>query len=302
MWTYWLQQNYQLARAYIDRARGAPKLKRRFFRTHGYRLNLDNPQTFSEKIQWRKLYDKNPIFPVLSHKYLVRQYITERLGHDRAQDLLVPLLQYTEDPDRIDFDALPSQFVLKASHGSGMNLIVEDASKLGHAATRALMRKWLLTHYRVKEHEWVYTKTRKGILAEERLAPPEQLVDVKISFFDGKMRDFLTVETKAGTKFLTFFDDDANRLDVRQVGLERNPDATPPAGLDEMVKLGEVLSGGLDFVRVDFLCTPERFYIGELTLLTGGGFAVLDPPSHHQTRGDFWILPIHKADIKASEK
>lgn len=301
MWKYWLQQNYQLAKAYIDRARGAPKLHRRFFRTHGYQLNLENPQTFSEKIQWRKLNDKNPIFPVLSNKYLVRQYIADKLGHDRAQELLVPLLQYTEDPDRIDFEALPSQFVLKASHGSGMNLIVEDASKLDHAATRALMRKWLLTHYRIKEHEWVYTKTPKGILAEQRIAPPEQLVDVKISFFDGKMRDFLTIETKAGTKFLTFFDGDENRLEVRQVGLEMDPDAVPPAGLNEMVKLGEVLSEGLDFVRVDFLCTPERFYIGELTLLTGGGFAVLDPPSHHQTRGAFWTLPRNKPVKKISD-
>lgn len=291
MWVYWLKQWRKRLMAHIDWILGAPKLKRRFLKRHGYPLNLDNPRTFSEKIQWRKLRDKNPIFPTLSNKYLARGYVADRLGEDRARDLLVPLLQYAEHPDAIDFAALPAQFVLKATHGSGMNLIVEDAATLDHCATRMLMRKWLMTQYRVRDHEWIYTKMPRGILAEKRIAPPDQLVDVKISFFDGRMRDFLTIETKAGTKVLTFFDSDANRLNVRQQGLEMNPDAVPPAGLTEMVRLGEVLSEGLDFVRVDFLCTPDRFYIGELTLLTGSGLVVLDPPSHHRTRGDFWTIP-----------
>ncbi|WP_179141852.1 ATP-grasp fold amidoligase family protein [Salibaculum halophilum] len=291
MWTYWLDQQCKLVLAHVDWAIGAPRLKRRFFRRHGYPLNLENPQTFSEKIQWRKLRDANPIFPTLSNKYLVRAYVADRLGKGRAQDLLVPLLQFAEDPSAIDFSELPAQFVLKATHGSGMNLIVEDASQLDQQATRALMRKWLMTHYRIKDHEWIYTKTPRAILAEARVAAPEQLVDVKISFFDGQMTDYMIIETINGTRCLTFMDASSKPQDVRQKGLAMNRDARPPPALGEMIKIGEVLSAGLDFVRVDFMCTPDRFYIGEMTLLTGSGLVVLDPASYHRKRGTFWTLP-----------
>jgi len=291
MWTYWLNQQTKLALAHVDWMLGAPKLKRRFLKRHGYRPNLENPQTFSEKIQWRKLYDKNPICPVLSNKYLVRQYIADRLGQDRAQELLVPLLQYTKDPDSFDFERLPTQFVLKASHGSGMNLIVEDASKLDHAATHKLMRKWLMTHYRVRDHEWNYTKTPRGILAEKLIAKADDLIDVKMFFFAGRMRVFLVGEFKNGMDFLTFFNADLEVLNVRSPGQSTNPNVTLPEFLEDMVEIGEDLSRDLDFVRVDFLCTKDRFYIGELTCHPNSGLVAMDPPSYHQMVGRFWTLP-----------
>lgn len=290
MLKYWLKQNYQLAKAHLDWARGAPKLHRRFLYTHGYSLNLDNPQTFSEKIQWRKLRDRNPIFPNLCNKYLVRQYIADRLGHERAERLLVPLLQYVKDPAEIDFSALPMQFVLKATHGSSMNLIVNDAAQLNQKAARKQMRKWLITHFGVRDHEWIYRKTPKGIIAEALVALPDQLVDVHMDYFDGKLYDFMLIERNDGNLFKTRFDAEAKLIDVRSPTAANNPDAMPPDQLKEMIEIGEVLSRGLDYVRVDFMCGPERFYLGELTLLTGSGLVRPDPPSFDQELGSFWTI------------
>lgn len=290
MQKYWLKQNYQLAKAYIDWALGAPKLHRRFFRNHGYELNLENPQTFSEKIQWRKLYDKNPLFPILSNKYLVREYIADRLGQERAEKLLVPLLQYAEHPKAIDFSALPAQFVLKATHGSSMNLVVEDAARLDHEATRQKMRKWLIRHYGVKNHEWVYNKTHRGILVEELVALPHQITDVKFFCFEGEVRGIFLNEYPGGITVRTHFDASGRYLDVRTCGRTNNPDAKIPDGLQEMVALAKILSQGFDFIRVDFICTKDRFYIGELTVLHLSGYNVFDPPVYDQELGSYWAI------------
>lgn len=295
MLKYWFEQNYQLAKAYVDWARGAPKLHRRFFRNHGYQLNLENPQTFSEKIQWRKLRDNNPIFLTLSNKYLARGYITDKLGQERAENLMVPLLQYEKDPANVDFSVLPAQFVLKATHGSGMNLIVEDASKLDELATRKLMRKWLMTHYAIRDHEWNYTKTPKGILVEALISNPSQLVDVKLFFFSGKVRIILMIERKAGREFSTFFDALKKPLDVEKIDTPKNPEAALPAELDEMIECGEVLSQDMDFVRVDFLSTPNRFFIGELTQHPNSGMLPFDPLSADRVFGSHWRLPMEKS-------
>lgn len=290
MWKYWLKQNYQLAKAYIDRARGAPKLHRRFLRNHGYPLNIDDPTTFSEKIQWRKLHDKNPIFPILSNKYLVREYIAERLGSERANNLMVPLLQYATDPAKIDFSALPNQFVLKVTHGSSMNLIVENSAQLDIRAARKQMRKWLMTHYGLRDHEWVYTKTPRGIIVEKLITKIEHLTDVKIFFFDGEMKGFF-MEQHDGGFFQTHFNSQKQLLNCGRKDVAKDPNVELPNELNEMIQIGTVLAKGLDFVRVDFLCSTERFYIGELSLLHGSGLNALSPKSYDFELGSFWKLP-----------
>ncbi|WP_162300746.1 ATP-grasp fold amidoligase family protein [Alkalilacustris brevis] len=289
-----MHQEAKLILAHLDRVLGAPLLKRRFRRRHGYALDLKNPQTFSEKIQWRKLKDDNPLFPILSNKYLVRDYVVSRLGQERAQELLVPLLQYVEDPDDLDFDTLPASYVIKATHGSGMNLIVEDSDALDKDAARALMKKWLIRYHRLSAHEWAYTKTRRGILVEEMVADPAELHEVKLQFFNGDLRSFYINGLENGSKFRTFFDAERKVLNVRSPSVPRNPDALLPNNIDEMIEFGKPLAEDLDFVRVDLLCTAERFYIGELTLFSGSGMAVLDPPKYNEELGSYWTLPTQR--------
>lgn len=292
LWRYWWQQKVKLAKARLDRARGVPRLRRKFLRNHGYPLNLEAPQTFSEKIQWRKLHDTNPLLPILSNKYLVRDHIARVLGQTQADALLVPLLHYTEDPDSLDLAALPDQFVLKATHGSGLNLIVTDKSTLDPEATRLLMHRWLLTDYGVDKHEWVYSRTRRGIMVEQLVAPPEQLFDVKLYYFDGKLHCCVVVEHLGQDVFQTYFDSTAQRLEARRLDRPTNPDATLPDTLDEITAIAAPLGRGLDFVRVDFMYAPDRFYLGELSLLPGSGLHPIAPASFARELGENWVLPM----------
>lgn len=121
------------------------ELARWFKKATGEELDLENPQTFNQKIQWMKLYDSTPEKGRLADKYLVREYVAKRIG----EQYLVPLLGVWDDPDDIDFDALPDRFVLKCTHGCGWNIIVSDKSKLDVRATRKKLKKWLTT-------DWAY--------------------------------------------------------------------------------------------------------------------------------------------------
>lgn len=291
MWSYRLRQELKLAAAHLDRIMGAPMLRRRFRRRHGYALDLDNPQTFSEKIQWRKLKDNNPLFPILSNKYLLRNYVVDRLGQERAQDLLVPLLQYVEDPKDLDFAALPASYVVKATHGSGMNMIVEDGAAIDQSAARTMMQLWRATHYHISAHEWVYTKTPKGIMVEQMVAPPAELRDVKLQFFNGILRGFFIKEIVDRQVLQTFFGADRTILDYRRGNRPNNPDTILPVELDEIIATGKALAGDLDFVRVDFLYGANKYYIGEMTLFSGSGMVKLEPPTFDQVLGSYWTLP-----------
>jgi hypothetical protein len=288
---YGISQKLKLGRAIIDRALGAPHLKRHFFRRHGYKLDLKSPKSFSEKVQWRKLNDYNPLFSVVSNKYLVRDYIENKLGSNRASRLLVPLLCYCDDPSSLDFKARPNRFVLKAAHGSGMNLVVEDASQINADDVRNLLRRWLLTHHRPMKHEWVYSRGPRCILVEKMIAPPEDLIDIKFYFFDGKMKGFLIIERIEGETFRTYFDSNAIFIDVKRSGVANNINTKLPSMLDEMIEIGEAVSSDFDFVRVDFMYFKQVFYLGELTLLPGSGQIVLEPASYNDELGSFWKIP-----------
>ena len=98
----------------------------RFYKKLGYTLNLKNPQSFSEKIIWKKIYDKNPLLPITADKYLVRSYIKQVLGEEKANEILIPLLYVTDKPDSIPFESLPPSFIIKPNHASGLVIIVEN--------------------------------------------------------------------------------------------------------------------------------------------------------------------------------
>ena len=101
------------------------KMERHYFsKTHGYPLDLKNPRSFNEKLCWRKIYDRNPLFPIIVDKIAVRKYVVERVGTERAVELLIPLFFETQNPATIPFQLLPDEYVVKANHGSGMNLII----------------------------------------------------------------------------------------------------------------------------------------------------------------------------------
>jgi len=135
-----------------------------YLKTMGKSLDLENPKTFNEKLQWLKLHNRKPEYTIMVDKYRVRDYVADKLG----EEYLIPLLGVWDDPDDIEFDALPDQFVLKCNHNSGLGMcICKDKSKLDISMTRVRLRKGLQEDYFTRNREWPYKDVPRKIIAEK---------------------------------------------------------------------------------------------------------------------------------------
>jgi hypothetical protein len=290
-----------LGAARLDRALGLPWMKRRFRRKLGYAPDIAAPRTFNEKIQWRKLHDRNPDFPVIANKHLCRAYVADRLGQAAAEKLLVPVLQHCRTAEEIDFDALPEAYALKATHGSGMNLIVTRRDEVDRDEIRRTCRRWLRTPFKPWSQQWFYNVTPRSLIVEPLLCAPDGTLDeISAYVFNGKarfLRYFRTVDFadgKRGRAAVSLWPDGrpAGFENPNRPALE-NPQIPPY--LPELVAAAEQVARDLDFVRVDFYCLPDRFWLGELTLTPANGTLTLTPASTDLMLGDFWTLPAASA-------
>jgi hypothetical protein len=293
-----------------ERLSGYANERRAFESRHGYPLDLANPRTFSEKLCWRKIHDRNPLFPRVVDKVGLRRYVTETLGAARAQRLLVPLLHESRRPETIPFHTFPGSYVVKANHGSGMNQIVLAGAGIDPARLVARCREWLATPYGFYLHEWAYQKVERRILVEPLLAndggkPPREY---KFQMFHGKCALVQVLHSRAwydgvndfgdaSMPTLTYFTPDWSWLDVswKYYWLDAvfpvEPDQPPPAELDEMIALAEELSRPFDYIRVDLYATPDGIKLGELTPYHLSGNAAITPVEFDYELGAKWRLP-----------
>jgi hypothetical protein len=281
--------------ALLDRALGYPLEKRNFRKNHGYELDLNNPQSFNQKICWKKIHDRNPLLPVLADKYKVRDYITSTLGKPVADQVLIPLLVATDDPDSLSFDRLPDSFVIKSSHGSGCNLLVHDKRTLDRSQVVARCRSWLKTSYGVRAHEWAYQHASKKILVEPMLKNRDGSIpsDYKCSMFHGKCGIIQVDFDRFEAHTRSLYDPQWNKIDA-QWKWPRGGDVPRPERLDEMLRLAEILAGSLDFVRVDFYLVDGRLFVGELTHYPERGRGRFTPREFDFELGRLWSLPIER--------
>lgn len=236
-------------------------------------LHLDTPQTFNEKLQWLKLHDRKPEYTMMADKYLVREYIAKELG----EEYLIPLIGVWDDPDEIDFDALPNQFVLKCNHNSGLGMcICKDKSKLNIEEVKKDLRKGLEQNYYLTGREWVYKDIPRKVIAEKYMTDYSGgLIDYKFMCFNGYVDSVMVCVDRhlEDTKFY-FFDEEWNlkRLNVR--GKEAPEDFTinKPDCMNQMFSIAKTLSQGLPFVRVDLYECNNQIYFGELTFFPQSGF------------------------------
>ena len=164
-------------------------LERKFEALMGTPLHLDAPQTFNEKLQWLKLYDRKPEYTRMVDKYRVREYITQKIG----AEYLIPLLGVWDSPDEIDFAALPEQFVLKCNHNSGLGMcICKDKSTLDLRKVRRELRKGLRQDYYLPGREWPYKDVPRKIIAEKYMIDNDvnELRDYKFFCFRGEVKCF----------------------------------------------------------------------------------------------------------------
>lgn len=258
----------------------------------GRKLDLKNPKTFNEKLQWMKLYNRNPVYTMMVDKYLVRNYVREIIG----EEYLIPLLGAWDDPDKIDFDKLPMQFVLKCNHNSGLGMcICKDKNKLDIAKVKNDLRKGIKQDYYLTGREWPYKNVPRKIIAEKYMVDESgyELKDYKYYCFDGKVRIVMinsdrmsSLETKAN-----YFDENYQPLDF--VWGYENAKIPPakPEKFEEMKSLAEKLSEGIPHVRIDFYQTPQGIFFGEMTFFDGSGFDAIEPIEWDYKIGSWINLP-----------
>ena len=238
-------------------------------------LNLESPITFNEKLQWLKLYNRKPEYTMMVDKYKVREYIKQKIG----EEYLIPLLGVWDDPDEIEFDALPNQFVLKCNHNSGLGMcICKDKSSLDIPKVKAGLRKGLKQDYYLTGREWPYKDVPRKIICEQYMQDDSgtgELADYKVLCFNGEPR---LVEIHhgrfKGIHTQDFYDKNWNKTDFEQPEDPlSNEVMEKPSFADEMFRLSKILAKNIPHVRVDWYYTGGRLYFGELTFFDGSGFS-----------------------------
>lgn len=262
-------------------------LQRRYKRLMGKKLNLNPPVTYNEKLNWIKLYDRNPKYTMLADKYAVRGYVKDKIG----DQYLVPLLGVWDRVEDIDFDKLPDQFVLKCTHDSESAVVCTNKQTLNIANTKRNLKKALGTNFYWYNREWVYKDIPRRVIAEKYLEDPidKELRDFKIFCFDGVPKAMF-IATDRGiheTKF-DFYDMDFNHLDFTQHYPNSDKPVRKPLSFELMKELAAKLSEGLRHVRVDFYEVSGKVYFGEITFFHHGGTTPFVPEEWDYTFGK-WL-------------
>ena len=242
-------------------------------------LNLDNPQTFNEKIQWMKLYyyPKNSNVVNCADKYAVREYIKNK-GYG---DKLVPIIGVWDSADDIDWDKLPERFVLKCNHGCAYNIVVSNKSKLDKSATIKQLNKWLKEDFGAFNIEIHYSAIKHHrITCEEFLG--ENITDYKFFCFNGEphciyVSTDLIHDRQAQ---IGFFYLDGKKMSLYRDDYVDIPEVTLPPFFDEMKEAAEILCKGFPFVRVDFFLANNTWYFAELTFTPSAGMMPFNPESY----------------------
>lgn len=282
------------ARGLFTRMPDDQYLKCMFRARMGRKLDLDNPQTFNEKIQWLKLYDRRPEYTMMVDKYKVRNYIAEKLG----EEYLIPLLGVWDDPDDIDFDALPNQFVLKCNHNSGLGMcICKDKSKLDIKKVRDELRKGLKQDYYLTGREWPYKDVPRKIICEKYMedSTTGALNDYKVFIFNGKASCIQVDYDRFTDHHRNFYNTDWKYIPFTTC-YPTNPShvVERPDALEEMLELAKKIAGNLGnppFVRTDFYIVDGNVYFGEITFYHGSGYETFIPEEYDTTLGGWIVLP-----------
>ncbi len=264
-------------------------LKMKYRLIMGKKLNLKNPQTFNEKLQWLKLYDRKPEYTVMVDKYAVKKYVADKIG----EEYIIPTFGVWDNVEDIDFEKLPNQFVLKCTHDSGGLVICKDKANLDIEAAKLKLQKSLKTDFYLMGREWPYKNVPRKIIAEKFMedSQNEDLRDYKFFCFDGVVKALFVASDRQNpneeTKF-DFFDADFNPLKCRNGHPNSINLPKCPKSFAEMKKLASILSMGIPHARVDFYEIDGKVYFGEMTFYHNCGFVAFNPEEWDEKFGS-WI-------------
>jgi len=254
--------------------------------------NFSSPKSFNEKLQWIKLFDRNPLYTKLVDKYLVRKYVKDKIGGS----YLNQLLGVYQSVEEINWNSLPNQFVLKTTHGCGQNIIGHNKAKLNIEQAKKDLSRWLTLNNYEKSREWPYKNVKARIICEEYIPWDRNLglLDYKVYCFGGNPT-YIDVHYGRYTEHKSiFYDTDWTRQPFGLIPKETEIDFLKPRKLSEMVEIAKELSKDIPFCRIDLYYVSEKIYFGEVTFFPGGGFLPFQPQEYNTTIGNMIELPHEK--------
>ena len=267
------------------------RIRRKYRGELGREPRLEEPATYTEKVLWLNLRHRDPRMVTCADKLAVRQWVADREG----EELLEPLLGVYEDADDIDPRSLPEAVVIKATHGSGWNLIVPDRDALDWGEAKGSLQDWLARSYYAHKREWQYRDIPPRLIIEEFLSD-DGGVPSQYQFFCFRRGDEQTILVQVDFDERTnhrrdYYDEDWNRMPFTSRVPNAEGEAPRPERLQEMLAIARRLSEDFPFVRVDLYVVQGRIYFGELTFTSGGGMSSFDPPEWDLKLGEWIGLP-----------
>lgn len=257
-------------------------LKRMFKKYQGYELDLENPKTLNEKLQWLKLHDRKDFHTLYADKYAVRDFIRNTFG----EEYLIPLVFQTKDYRKLKPENLPDfPFVVKTNHGFGNTVIVRDKSKVDWKKLRIDYRGWLQNNYYFFDREWQYRNIKPRIIAEKMLLCKGDKVpnDYKLNFIEGKLEFIYVSVDREGSNKRNIYGPDWNPMYFtwarkgKNLLTIRGKEIKPPLTLPKMIEFGTIIARQYKYVRVDFYDVDGALFFGEITQCHGGGFDQMLP-------------------------
>ena len=273
-------------------------LKLLYFFRFKKKLDFNDVKTYNEKLQWLKIYDRDPGYTNMVDKYEVRNYIKKKIG----EKYLIPIIGKYNCFEEIEFKKLPNKFVLKCTHDSGGVVICNDKNNFDIKKAKKKLNDALNKNYFYLWREWPYKNVKPQIICEEFIEDKNSsdLKDYKFMCFNGKVKCIFVCSNRnndGGLK-VDFYDTKWNKLPFERHYKNSLEDIKKPIMLNEMIKLSEVLSQNIPFIRVDFYEVNGKIYFGELTFYPGSGLEEFNPKKYDEILGSWIILPKIKRHSK----
>ena len=263
-----------------------PYLSLRYRCQMGHWINWKHPKTFTEKLQWLKIYDYKPEYTRMVDKLAAKDYVAERIG----KEYIIPTLGVWDSVENIDWESLPDQFVLKTTHGGGGCGVVvcPDKSKLDKSKAIKKLNESMHANAGVSFREKPYLNVPRKIIAEKFMAEhilalSSDLVDYKFYCFNGQPKLIMVASGRqAGDKRFAYYDTQWNPVNIRWGAPKPDKEFPKPENLDEMLKVAAKLSDKLIHARIDLYNIDAHIYFGEITFYDGSGFEEIDPPTYDE--------------------
>ena len=268
--------------AKYNRKKDATYLKILFEKRQDYPLNIVNPKSLNEKLQWLKINDRKPIYTIFADKFGIREYVKENIG----EDLLIPLLYTTKRYQDIKPENLPDEpFILKANHDSGSYKIIRDKNKVDWKKLQVDCRWWMSLNYYWYEREWQYKDIEPRIIVEKLLVDKSGKIpnDYKIHCINGNIEFIYVAVDREGVDKRNIYDKNWKPLPFtwsskyKNASKQKGEQIQPPLSLDKMKVIAEKIAKLYPYVRVDFYDVDGKLYFGEITQCHGGGFDQIRP-------------------------